>query len=151
MKKLELLIPPVALLFIFVGLMWFAHQTLPVQLLGDHHTRATILVVVGIGIAISGVVSFKRAKTTVNPMTPEKASSVVDSGVFRFTRNPMYLGMLLCLIGFSAYLSSVSAIILALLFLPYMTRFQIKPEEKALEDLFGSEYNVYKSKVRRWL
>ena len=111
---------------------------------------AAVLVGVGVGLAISGVLTFKRAKTTVNPTTPAAASALVRTGVFRFTRNPMYLGLLLCLVAWAVYLSNALALLIVPLFVLYMNRFQIAPEERALATLFGDAYAAYKREVRRW-
>jgi protein-S-isoprenylcysteine O-methyltransferase Ste14 len=99
---------------------------------------------------MSGVLTFRRAKTTVNPTTPAAASALVRTGVFRFTRNPMYLGLLLCLVAWAIFLSSVLALLSAPLFVVYMNRFQIAPEERALAALFGDSFAAYKRDVRRW-
>lgn len=112
---------------------------------------AAILAVAGIGISVAGVVSFRRAKTTVNPTRPGSASALVTSGIYRLSRNPMYLGFLLILMAWAVFLSSVPALNGALIFLLYMNRFQIKPEERAMSSLFGEKYEAYKTEVRRWL
>ncbi|NVK25135.1 MAG: isoprenylcysteine carboxylmethyltransferase family protein [Gammaproteobacteria bacterium] len=151
MKKLELLIPPVMLVFIFMLLMSVISQRLELALLPALNEVAFIFALLGAAIAILGVLSFKQAKTTVNPTKPENSTSIVDTGVYRFTRNPMYLGMFLFLIGFGFYLSSLPALIFSLLFVPYMTRFQILPEERVLSETFGNEYKSYQHRVRRWL
>ncbi|MEM6937918.1 MAG: isoprenylcysteine carboxylmethyltransferase family protein, partial [Pseudomonadota bacterium] len=97
------------------------------------------------------ILAFRRARTTVNPLAPEKASAIVQAGPYRVTRNPMYLGMaiilLACVIGFGQPLN----LVLLGLFIAYLTAFQIKPEERALEARFGDEYRRYRARVRRWL
>jgi protein-S-isoprenylcysteine O-methyltransferase Ste14 len=102
-------------------------------------------------MAIAGVISFQRAKTTVNPTRPGSASALVVSGVYRVTRNPMYLGLLLVLLGWGVFLSNVLAFIWIPAYVAYMNRFQIAPEERALSCLFGQEFLAYKAKVGRWL
>lgn len=101
--------------------------------------------------ALLGVVSFRRAKTTVNPMRPGSASSLVTSGVYRLTRNPMYLGFLLTLLGWAAWLSNAAAFAAVPGFVLYMDCFQIRPEERALRSRFDQEFNAYKARVRRWI
>ena len=108
-------------------------------------------VVVGICLAIAGVKSFARAKTTVNPTTPAATSALVVTGVYRFTRNPMYLGMLLVLLGWAVYLANAIAFLLVPVFLLYISRFQIVPEERVLQEKFGAVFATYKARVRRWL
>jgi len=100
---------------------------------------------------MGGVVSFRRAKTTVNPLRPEASAALVSTGVYSFTRNPMYLGMALVLFAWAAYLSSIWSLVGPVLFALYITRFQIVPEERALERLFGASFAEYKKRVRRWL
>ncbi|GAB3104640.1 hypothetical protein GCM10027081_35450 [Cupriavidus yeoncheonensis] len=97
------------------------------------------------------MVSFLRAKTTMNPVRPDTASLLVTDGVFRFTRNPMYLSLLLYLLAWAVYLSNWLALLLLPLFVLYINRFQIAPEERMLSSLFDAQYVAYKGKVRRWL
>jgi len=116
-----------------------------------HVAIALALTTLGGVVAAAGVIAFRRERTTVNPMTPHAASSVVCSGIYRVSRNPMYLGFLLALAGWAVYLSNAGAAVLLLGFIAYMTQFQIKPEERALRAKFGSEFEQYVSRVRRWL
>ncbi|MGH7769198.1 MAG: methyltransferase family protein, partial [Candidatus Binatia bacterium] len=102
-------------------------------------------------IAVSGVAAVRRAKTTINPMKPESSSFLVVSGVYRFTRNPMYLGVLLILAGWAVFLSNLLAFLLLPAFIFYMNRFQIEPEERALRSMFPEKFAVYERRVRRWL
>ena len=99
----------------------------------------------------SAVLSFRRAHTTVNPMQPSSASSLVTSGIYRYTRNPMYLGMLFVLVGWALYLANVLVFLFLPAFILYMNRFQIEPEERAMTALFGQEFLEYASRVRRWI
>ncbi len=87
----------------------------------------------------------------MNPIKPGAASSLVSSGVYRFTRNPMYLGLSVTLLGWAMFLSNPLALLAVPLFVLYINRFQIDPEERVLSSLFGAEYAAYKEKVRRWL
>jgi protein-S-isoprenylcysteine O-methyltransferase Ste14 len=98
-----------------------------------------------------GVFSFRRAGTTVNPMKPETSSSLVTSGIYKLTRNPMYLGFLLILLGWAVFLSSILAFLFLPAFIVYMNHFQIEPEERALATLFGQAFAAYKARARRWL
>ena len=102
-------------------------------------------------IDVTGVVTFLRARTSVNPMRPAKASAVVSEGIFGLTRNPMYLGLVLVLTGWFVYLGVLSAIAGPISFVLYVHRFQILPEERALAAKFGDEYRAYLARVRRWL
>ena len=96
-------------------------------------------------------VSLRRARTTVNPLRPERASALVTTGVYRITRNPMYVGMALMLLAWAVLLASPAALAGPVTFIAYMNRFQIGPEEDALDTLFGPDYAAYRSRVRRWL
>jgi protein-S-isoprenylcysteine O-methyltransferase Ste14 len=133
--------------------MWFAPSLVsPVVVpFGVRVGVALALVAIGQSISISGMVSFRRAKTTMNPIKPSAASSLVTNGVYRFTRNPMYLGLSITLMGWAVFLSNPLALLAVPLFVLYMERFQINPEERVLSSLFGAEYAAYKEKVRRWL
>lgn len=110
-----------------------------------------VLGLAGLSISFAGVLAFGKRGTTVNPTTPGAASVVVSHGVYRFSRNPMYLGFALFLAGWSAYLSNAGAALVLPLFVVYMTRFQINPEERALLVKFGGPFADYMSSVRRWI
>lgn len=105
----------------------------------------------GGALAFAGKIAFGRAKTTINPLRPANASSLVTSGIYRFTRNPMYLGLLFVLVAWALYLSSALAFVGPYLFVLYIRRFQIAPEERVLAAKFGDAYSDYTSQVRRWL
>ena len=106
---------------------------------------------IGIGVLVSAVASFRKQKTTVNPLDIEKASSLVISGVFKYSRNPMYLGMVFILVSVALKFNLIGGIILTLLFALFITRFQIIPEEAVMEKLFKEEFDSYKKETRRWL
>jgi protein-S-isoprenylcysteine O-methyltransferase Ste14 len=107
--------------------------------------------VAGLSVIFAGVLAFRRKATTVDPLHPEKASSMVTGGIFRFTRNPMYLGMALILAGAALGLGNALALLGPVVFAAWITRFQIRPEERALELLFGAEFRDYCARVRRWI
>lgn len=153
MKSLELRVPPVIVVFATAACMWFVAETLPWFTVAVRWAVpvATGCAIAGISVALAGVAAFRKARTTVNPTTPEASSAIVASGVYRFSRNPMYAGFLLVLIGWGVYLSNLGALVLVSVFVVYMNRFQIKPEERALAAKFGSGYTEYMQRVRRWL
>ncbi|MEH6471532.1 MAG: isoprenylcysteine carboxylmethyltransferase family protein [Halopseudomonas sp.] len=153
MSALELKIPPLLLVVIFVVVMKGVALLLPgARCLESFGLMAlVILASAGAGIVIWGGLCFRRAKTTLDPTCPDTASSLVTSGVDRRTRNPMYLGFLLCLLGWGLFLANLLSLMLVGLFVVYMNRFQIEPEERALGSLFGVRFIEYKSRVRRWL
>ncbi len=153
MKALELKIPPVVVVLIAGALMWSLARTVPVLpvAFAGKTVLAAIIGLAGIALGIAGVMIFRRMQTTVHPSAPDKASAVVADGVYRFSRNPMYLGLALLLTGWGVFLGDVANAALLGLFIAYMNRFQIRPEERALEAKFGAAYVDYKSSVRRWL
>jgi protein-S-isoprenylcysteine O-methyltransferase Ste14 len=153
MNALELKVPPVALVLIVVALMWVISAYEP-SLRFAWPWRAAVaatFVTGGFLISLAGVVAFHRAQTTVNPLKPETASAMVTSGIYRYSRNPMYLGLLFGLTGWAVYLSDPLAFLLLPIFVAYMNRFQIAPEERALAVKFGRQFTDYTRSVRRWL
>lgn len=153
MSALELKIPPVAVALLTGAAMWLAASALssldfpfPFK-----DIVAVVLAVAGSAVAGLGVVSFRHARTTVNPLRPQAASSLVTSGIYRFTRNPMYLGILLILAGWAVFLANAAALLVLPLFVVYMNRFQITPEERALSAAFSSDFTDFKQRVRRWI
>jgi protein-S-isoprenylcysteine O-methyltransferase Ste14 len=153
MATLRLKIPPVVILLIAAATMWLMARATPEFRfpLPDKAVIATVFLLAGIVIVGLGVATFRRAKTTVNPRQPQNASALVTSGIYRVTRNPMYLGMLLVLIAWGALLAHGLALIVLPGFVLYMNRFQIAPEEATLTDLFGQRFRDYSHRVRRWL
>lgn len=153
MSALELKIPPLLLAFLFgvlmAGLAWTTPDLgipLPWRL-----WNAGILAVLGFAIALAGVISFRRARTTVNPLNPNTSSTLVNSGIYQYSRNPMYVGFMCWIVAWGIFLDSPFALLLAMAFVPYMNRFQIQPEEQALTRLFGPDYLNYCKQVRRWV
>ncbi len=150
---LELKIPPVAVFFIFAYLMWVSAHEVPYFDFDLPIKRPIALGVSALSgiLAVASIASFIRAKTTVDPMNPVKAKSLVTSGVNRISRNPMYLSLLFVLLAWAIYLSNVAAFALIPFFVLYLTCFQIIPEERTLTSLFGSAYEEYCRRVRRWV
>jgi len=150
---LELKIPP-PIVALLVGLsMWLAARYIPAfAFVTPWRTAlASSLVAAGVLFALAAIVSFFRAQTTVNPHRPHATSTMVTSGVYQLSRNPMYLGVLLVLSGWAIWLSSLLAIALLAAFVAYISRFQILPEERILHAKFDPEFAAYKASVRRWL
>jgi protein-S-isoprenylcysteine O-methyltransferase Ste14 len=153
MNALELKIPPPLVALFLAILMWLmpalaGSLAIPLSL---RRGVALALLCLGLSIAVSGIVAFRRARTTLNPIKASSASALVSSGVYRFTRNPMYLGLLLVLFAWAMLLSNPLALLLLPVYVLYINRFQIIPEERVLASLFGTEYSAYKESVRRWL
>lgn len=151
MHHLDLKIPPLVTGAVTATGMWLVSRTLPTLAFAPLRVVAVGLGLIGVVITALAMLSFWRVHTTVNPMKPSSASSLVTSGIYRFTRNPMYLGMLLILVGWALYLANVLAFLFLPAFILYMNRFQIEPEEKALTALFGQEYLEYTARVLRWI
>jgi protein-S-isoprenylcysteine O-methyltransferase Ste14 len=152
-KALELKVPPVLLFALLAAAMYGLAWALPAGTfaLPGRAVAATALAAIGIAIGLAGVAAFRRSRTTVHPQHPEKASVVVSHGVYRWTRNPMYLGLLLALFGWAVFLANAAALAGPPLFIAWMSRFQIGPEERLLSGKFGSAYVSYMENVRRWI
>lgn len=153
MRFLELKVPPVVQVVVSAAAMYGVSKvasSLQFSIEGST-VLATGLGAIGLGLGVLGVAQFKKAQTTPNPQALEKASSLVTSGIYRYTRNPMYVGLTLVLLGWALYLSHYLAFIILPVFVIYMTRFQIEPEERAMTRLFGTAYQSYRAKVRRWI
>ena len=153
MQALELKIPPPVVALLMALGMWGIARYVPAWEAPDRvrQALAIALAAIGAGFDLAGLVAFRRARTTINPMKPRSASSLVDSGVYRVTRNPMYVGLVFFLCAWAAYLWSPWALLGPVAFAAYISRFQIAPEERALSTLFGAEYSAYMARVRRWL
>ena len=150
---MELKVPPPLVALLVCLAMWGAAQLLPLAQLrfGGRNVVALALICIAIGFSSSGVLAFRKARTTVDPRYPHKASQLVDGGVYRLSRNPMYVGLLCALGAWSVYLGNPLNLLWLPLYMWYITRFQIKPEEAALQGLFGADDDAYCARVRRWL
>lgn len=145
--------PPVLVFFVSGLAMWGANAVLPGLSIAFAGSRlvALILAVAGVAVAVAGASVFARAGTTTDPLNPNRASRLVTYGIYRYTRNPMYLGLATVLAAWALYLANGASLALVLAFVGYMTRFQIRLEEQALLTVFGDDYASYKASVRRWL
>ena len=112
---------------------------------------ALIFLIIAVIIIILSINKFRKIKTTISPLKPNKTSSLVKSGIYEYTRNPMYLGLLLMLVSIALFLKNFISFLIIPLFILFITKNQILPEEEALEKIFGEEYKNYKKKVRRWI
>jgi len=144
-------IPPPIVTLIFVGLIYVSTNFAAADVFPYQNLIALGVLLFGLGFMFLGVREFKKLQTTVNPLDPGAATSLATSGVFSITRNPMYLGMSFILLATSIYHGAWLGLPLIILFMAYITLFQIRPEEKAMQDLFGAAFDEYKSKVRRWI
>jgi protein-S-isoprenylcysteine O-methyltransferase Ste14 len=152
-RLLELKLPPPFLALLLAGAMWGVshyepHFAVPAAI---RWPIAVVLALVGTTFDVLGLLAFRRSRTTVDPFKPHRASAFVASGVYNVTRNPMYLGLLFVLLGWAVFLGSPWPFLAPALFVLFVDRFQIKPEERAMAGLFGESYATYTAKVPRWL
>jgi len=152
-NALELKIPPVVQVVIIAGLMWALAGLLPGLSFAIPGSPLVALgiVMTGVVVALLGVLEFRTAGTTVDPRAPEQSASLVVRGVYRVSRNPMYVGFLLMLTGWAVFLGNIASLLLLPVFILYMNRFQIVPEEQYMREKFGEAYAQYQATVRRWL
>lgn len=150
--KKRIRIPPPVVTFVFGFIMYLLSHlshwqfSLPFQDL-----IVVVMLILALLLLLPAVYQFIQNKTTVNPLKPEKASKLVVTGLFRFSRNPMYLGMAFVLLAWGVYLGNPINVLVYAGFIAYMNRFQIQLEEVALEAIFGEEFLNYKARVRRWI
>lgn len=153
MAALELRVPPVLVWIVCAAAMWVWDLAVPDPRLRvpGHLVVAGVLVVVAAWLGIAGIAEFRRHRTTVHPMRPDHTAQVVSSGVYRLTRNPMYLAMAILLVAVVVARANPISGFGVVAFVAYLTRFQVLPEERMLAVKFGSAYTSYRSRVRRWL
>ncbi|MGM0563971.1 MAG: methyltransferase family protein [Pseudomonadota bacterium] len=150
---LEKKIPPLILVVIATLLIWGVSRWLPVvdSYAFERYIAAGLLAAFAVAIAVAGALAFRKLQTTVDPRTPEAASTLVVVGIYRFSRNPMYTGFVALLLAECVLLGSVWALLVVAAFGSYLKHFQIVPEERALMEKFGPRYRDYLNRVRRWL
>ena len=147
---MKTLIPPPIVTIVFLFVIFFTKDlfrfsvTLPSSL-------GFIIIFAGLMVIFIAARQFKEANTTINPIKPENASVLVSKGIFSYSRNPMYLGMLLIIIGFSIIHNFLAIIVIMPIWIIYMTYFQIIPEEEAMEIVFKEDFLNYCKKTRRWI
>lgn len=153
MASLDLRVPPVLAVLVVAALMTGVARAMPVAAISipERVLIAAVLLLLGVLMAVAGVLAFRRHRTTVDPLNPDRSTALVTSGVYRFSRNPMYLGFLLTLLALGIYLSNLAALLFPPTFVLYMNRFQIWPEEQALARTFGATFDAYAKSVRRWI
>ena len=153
MSALENRVPPLLVAGLIALLMGLSGPRLPGTEMAwtARLTFALPVLLLGLGVCFASVLSFHRARTTVNPMQPQQASVLVESGIYQYSRNPMYLGFAIILAAWALALGSPLTLLGVVAFVLYMNRFQIAPEEWALEALFGVSFVRYRARVRRWI
>jgi len=153
LSSLELRVPPPVVMVVVALFMWLAARAVAALdfQMPARGTLAIAIALTGLAIAVFAVFQFRRAGTTPNPMKPHDSATVVVTGVYRYSRNPMYVGDLLILAGWAIWLANAAAFLGLPLFVAYLNRFQISAEERALQARFGAAYAAYRAAVRRWL
>jgi protein-S-isoprenylcysteine O-methyltransferase Ste14 len=153
MSILELKIPPVLQSFACALMMWLLSLWTPGLNIPSSLRMAAciVLLLLSATIGLAAVKSFRLARTTVNPFQPDTATILVRHGIFRFSRNPMYLALLIALVAWGVFLENLYAMAMTAVFVLYMNRFQIRAEEEALRRIFGEEFKSYSREVRRWI
>lgn len=152
-RSLELKVPPPVVTVAVAALMWMASRAVP-SMAAPTSIRLTLALMVaatGLVLGVAAMRTFSRAGTTVNPMKPQATTALVTHGIYRISRNPMYVSLLLYLAGFALFLANWASALGLALFIAYMNRFQIEPEERVLKERFGEEFDAYKRTVRRWI
>jgi len=149
---MELKLPPVIVFFVFGLLMFLLNKFLPFGFFDFFGRLLMVKVLAGIAVGVLAIAIFQffKTKTTVDPGNPAKVRQLVTNGLYKFSRNPMYLAMLLMLLAWGLKLGNAFNVLLASGFVYYMNRFQIIPEEQILGRKFGKEYMKYVTKTRRW-
>ena len=152
MGWLELKIPPPFVLFITVGLMWFAHRLMGGGLASIVPFYSGLAVMAGgFVVAFTGLRTMITNHTTTSPIQIDRTNKLVTSGLYQFSRNPMYLGMVIFLIGWTVLLGNLWHLAGPIGFAIYIQRFQIAAEERMMTTKFGADYAAYKNRVRRWI
>lgn len=158
LTSLETRIPPPIVMALCATGLWLTHTSVPIALFdfADTATRwttvlAVIVFLLGVSIDLVSLKRFFSAKTTINPLKPEQASSLVTSGIYAITRNPMYVGLMLWLLAGAIYSNNPICLIWPAFFILYINRFQIQPEERFLSQLFADDYQQYLQQTPRWL
>ena len=152
MNALENRVPPPLLLVAVALVMWVgvrlsgAGEVSPLRVL-----CGGVLILLGAGAVVAGFVEFRRAGTTIDPVNIDRAAKIVDCGVFAWSRNPMYVGFTLALVGWSVALGSAAALVGPVVYALFIQRFQIAPEERAMAAKFGEAYAHYRRRVRSWI
>jgi protein-S-isoprenylcysteine O-methyltransferase Ste14 len=131
--------------------MWAATRMLPAGFPPSARGAGFAVALCGGVVALWAITSFRRQRTTIHPMHPHEATALVVRGPNRFSRNPMYVGLLLVLVGWALWLRQPVAMSGVLVAWGYLWRFQVLPEERALYARFGDDYAAYTRRVRRWV
>ena len=144
-------IPPPLLVLILVIANYFLSKKIDLIHLPNQDLISILILLIGILILINPIFKFIKSKTTIDPIKFKKVSKLITTGIYKYSRNPMYLGMSLVLAGISIMVNPIGGLALVSVFILYINQFQIEPEEKAMTKLFKNEFSEYKKYVRRWI
>ena len=144
-------IPPPILAALMIGLVYLSTLLFDPITFDYQGALSILIVIIGLAWALPSFRLFSRHKTTISPFTPSETAVLLTEGMYRYSRNPMYLGLLLLIISATIWFGSWLGVVVSLFFIFLMNFLQIIPEEDALLETFGDEYNEYKNKVRRWI
>ena len=148
-SKKKLKIPPPILVIILITSIYFSSDKLDLISIPYRTLFSIVILSIGILIIINPVVKFIKSKTTVNPVEFKNVEKLVTSGIYKYSRNPMYLGMIMIIISTTVYYLNFYSLLTPFIFYFWINRFQIKREEVFLEEKFGQEYLSYNTKTRR--
>ena len=151
MTNIKTKLPPPLVALIFGFLINYTKNIFPKIEIKNQIIFGSFMIINGLIIILSAIILFKKYQTTISPLNPSNATKLITNGIYKFSRNPMYLGLLLVLLGISIILNLTGGFFFILLFISYMNLFQIIPEENAMVDLFKDEFLEYKINVRRWI
>ena len=143
--------PPPLVALTFGFLINYTKNIFPKIEIKNENFFGSIMIISGFIIILSSIILFKKYKTTITPLNPSNSTKLITVGIYKFSRNPMYLGLLLVLLGISFMINIIGGFLLIPLFILYLNLFQIIPEENAMVDLFKDEFLDYKKNVRRWI
>ena len=144
-------IPPPLIVLVLIVSIYFSSKKIDLINIPLQLEISIFVLSAGILIFVNPVLQFIKSKTTVNPIQFEEVNKLVTSGIFKYSRNPMYLGMLMIVLSTSIFYLNIYSILTPLLFMLWINKFQIKREEEFLIEKFGDEYLSYKKKTRRWI
>ena len=144
-------IPPPVLVLILVVSNYFSSEKIDPIYLPNQDLISIIIFFIGIFILINPIFKFIKSKTTIDPIKFKKVNKLITSGIYKYSRNPMYLGLLMIVISTSIFYLNIFSIITPILFVCWINIFQIRREEIFLTEKFGKEYLLYKTKTRRWI
>ena len=144
-------IPPPLLVLILVVSNYFSSKKIDLILFPNQEIASIIIFLIGMLILINPIFKFIKSKTTIDPIKFKKVNKLITSGIYKYSRNPMYLGLLMIVISTSIFYLNIFSIITPIVFVFWINRFQIKREEIFLKEKFGKEYMSYTTKTRRWI